>query len=106
LLALCVFLLAAASVVPCYRRQFWIGVSIALALVVMGIVVNQFEIWALVRFSSVLLLPVGYLLLTRNSGSSPSWGGLTSNRFRILLVGAVACNAAFAYYMARIFFAP
>jgi hypothetical protein len=106
LLALCVFLLAAASVIPCYRRRFWIGVSIGLALIVMGIVVNQFEIWALVRFSSVLLLPLGYLLLTRNSDLSRRWGGLTPNRFRILFVGAIACNAAFGYYMAKIFFTP
>jgi hypothetical protein len=54
----------------------------------------------------VLLLPLGYLLLTRNSGFSCRWGGLTATRFRILFAGAIACNAAFAYYMARIFFAP
>jgi hypothetical protein len=106
LLALCVFLLAAVSVVPCYRRRFWIGVSIGLGLIMMGVIVNQVEIWALVRFSSVLLLPLGYLLLTRNSGFSRRWGGLTATRFRILFVGAIACNAAFGYYMARRFFAP
>jgi hypothetical protein len=65
-----IFLLAAVCVVPCYRRRFGIGESFALALIMMGIVVNQFEIWALVRFSSLLLLPVGYLLLTANSGLS------------------------------------
>jgi hypothetical protein len=106
LLALCVFLLAAVSVVSCYRRRFWIGASIALALIMMGVIVNQFEIWALVRFSSVLLLPLGYLLLTRNSGFLRRWGGLTATRFRILFLGAIVCNAAFGYYMARRFFAP
>jgi hypothetical protein len=106
LVALGVFLLAAVSVVPCYRRRFWIGVSIALGLIMMGVILNQVEIWALVRFSSVLLLPLGYLLLTRNSGFSCRWGGLTATRFRILFAGAIASNAAFAYYMARIFFAP
>jgi hypothetical protein len=106
LLALCIFLLAAVSVIPCYRRRFWIGVSIGLGLVMMGVTLNQLEIWALVRFSSVLLLPLGYLLLSRNSGFSRHWGGLTATRFRILFAGAIASNAAFAYYMARVFFAP
>jgi hypothetical protein len=106
LLALCVFLLAAVSVVPCYRRRFWIGVSIALALIMMGLILRQYEIWALVRFSSMLLLPLGYLLLTRNSDFLRRWGGLTPTRFRILFVGTIACNAAFGCYMARRFFAP
>jgi hypothetical protein len=81
-------------------------VSIALGLIMMGLVVNQLEIWARVRFSSVLLLPLGYFLLTRNSGFSLRWAGLTATRFRILFLGAIACNAAFGYYMARMFFAP
>jgi hypothetical protein len=106
LLALCVFLLAAVSVVPCYRRRFWIGESIALALIMMGVVLRQYEIWSLVRFSGVLLLPLGYLLLTRNSAFSRRWGGLTATRFRILFVGAIACNVAFGYYVARMFFTP
>jgi hypothetical protein len=106
LLALCIFLLAVVCAILCYRRRFWIGMSIALGLIIMGVIVNQLEIWALVRFSSVLLLPLGYLLLTRNSDFVRRWGGLTPARFWILFAGAVACNAAFGYYMARRFFAP
>jgi hypothetical protein len=50
-----------------------------------------------VRFSSVLLLSLGYFLLTRNSDCDP---------ISDPVLGAIACNAAFGYYMARMFFAP
>jgi len=96
--------LAGMLLLPCYRRRFWIGVSVAVGLLIMAVVVNRDNVWAIFRFSKVLLLPLGYVLLTPDSAFVRRWGGLTPIRFLLLSVGAIASNVAFGYYMAKIYF--
>ena len=82
---------------------FWVGVCICLGIVIMGFIVNRYEIWSMVRFSRTLIVPGAFLFSAQRASLSvrealqrvpfPGWVSLS-----------LMTNAAFAYYLAKVFF--
>ena len=87
-----------------WRSKFWLGLAICCGLVAMGLVLNQYEAFALVRFSKVIVIPAAYFLL------SPSQNSIMQNlitdraSFVSIFLAAAMSNVAFAYYASRIHF--
>jgi hypothetical protein len=97
LIALAIFLIGGAMLVPSCRRGFGIGVAIAVALLLMGAVLDEEQIWALVRFSKVLVVPLAWLVLRGFSGQSPGARAAWAS----VLLASLGSNMAFGYYMAK-----
>ncbi len=101
---LVVLVITAIAVVGAYRSlriRYWTGVAICGGLILIALALNQYEIWAVVRFSRLLVVPLAYLLLRE----SP----LPAGRMRgwlpgAALAGCVLTNIAYGYYMAVVFF--
>jgi hypothetical protein len=100
-LALAVLLLAATTLVLSVRRRFAFGILFSLPVAAMAVLINQYEIWAVIRFSRVLVLPLAYFMpapeLTGPLAGRVGWVSLA-------LVAFFLTNVAFGYYMARVFF--
>ncbi len=83
------------------RQRFWSGVAICLPIVLMSLVINEYEIWAVVRFSRLLVIPVAYML---------AHGSWAADRLRgravyaVLLAAAVASNFLYGYYLSTMYF--
>jgi len=81
-----------------YRLRFWSGLSISLSLILMAVVINQYEIWVVIRFSKVLVIPLAYIL--SQAGFRPA------ARLRPLFIPffllCIASNVAFGHYMAAL----
>jgi hypothetical protein len=97
------FIVAAVLVVPSVRLKFWLGASLSLSILLLGAFVNQYEIWAMVRFSKVLIIPITFVL-SQNATRFNLSTVLTPLSFGILLLLGLASNVAFGYYMAVSFF--
>lgn len=93
---------ALATVRVSIRSGFWGGAAIAGAVVVLGLLMNQYEIWVVARFSKVLVIPVAVAL-----EHTTIWRGVVDNRriYALLLMGCAVSNLGFGYYMAKAFFA-
>lgn len=84
------------------------GAAIALAILLLCLALNRHEIWAAVRFSRMLVLPLGWSLLVsgapqrvRDYRDGHRW---VSGAARPLLAAALlASQLAYAWYMARVF---
>lgn len=88
-------LLALATLFSSYRLRFWSGVSISFSLILMAVVINQYEIWVVIRFSKVLVIPVAYLL--SQAGLLPR---VSRNRlFVAFFLSCIASNLMFGHYM-------
>jgi uncharacterized membrane protein (UPF0136 family) len=93
------FIVAIALSYWSWRNRSGLALATSLPIVLMGITVNQYEIWALARFSRVLIVPLLYYL-SQNPAASSFFG-----RIRIVLfVGSLITNLVFGYYLAQIFF--
>ncbi|MEI7899372.1 MAG: hypothetical protein WCK89_03910 [bacterium] len=90
-----VLCLAAVSAFLCYRRRFWSGAAISLSLVLMAVTINSWEIWAVMRYSRMLVIPLAFLAAKRGPKLTKSsrWCVAT-----LLIVTCIASNAAWAYY--------
>ncbi len=86
-----------------YRSGFWLGVSVTFSILVMGAIVNQYEIWAMVRFSKVLLVPLAYAA-TRYSDRKAIGNIISPMGLRLLALVSLIANLGYGYYMAKIFF--
>lgn len=81
------------------RFRFWLGISITLSIISMIALLNEYEIWATVRWSKMLLLPFSYVLvkqfpaLKRAKVSSPA--------FLVVSVLAFITNVLFGYYFTK-----
>lgn len=99
---LAVMSLAVWTCVQSWRHRFWLGLAVALPVVAMGVTLNQYEIWAVVRFSKPLVVPA--VVCAR-----PLFDRLPLPARLAIVTGSIAAglaaNAAFAVYMARVFFA-
>jgi hypothetical protein len=82
-----------------FRRIF--SAAIPVGILVMALLLNQHEIWAVVRFSKILILP---LILQRDRlfGFVPQrfWGPA----FYGLIAAGFATQVAYAWYMTNVFF--
>jgi hypothetical protein len=99
-----IFITAATLIFRSFHLKFWLGASISFSILLLGIFVNQYEIWAMVRFGKVLVFPLAFVLSHYAVRFNLS-NVLTPLSFRILLLLCLASNFAFGYYMAVSFFA-
>jgi hypothetical protein len=95
-----VFLTAVATTYGSLRRGFWTGAALALPIVLMACIINQYEIWAVVRFSRVLIIPVSMLLLDAGRARAVDRLGF----YAALLAACFISNLAYGYYVSRAFF--
>jgi hypothetical protein len=95
-----VLLLSVLVALACRRRRLPAGIALALALLIMGLTLNQYEAWAAVRFSKVLVVP---------AIACVAWSGVKADsRFTGAAVAAIAAiglgtNALYGAYMAWYF---
>ncbi len=84
------------------RMRFWGGLALTLPIVVLSLVMNQYEIWAVVRFSRVLVIPAAYV-----AAAIPSLNFIFSNprAYAVILAASAITNLAYGLYMAQMFFA-
>jgi hypothetical protein len=82
-----------------YRRL--VSAVIPVGILGMAFLLNQHEIWAVVRFSKILILP---LILQRNRlfGFMPQ--RLRMPAFYALIAAGFITQVAYAWYMAKVFF--
>ena len=104
LVSLATLLAAVATLAASIRSRFWLGVIVSAPICAIAMLMNQYEVWALVRFSKILILPVAYHL----SVLEPQFA--LHPRLRTWSVAAVffvcvSTNLAYGYYVARLFFA-
>jgi hypothetical protein len=57
---LTLFLIAIVLLYRSLRSRFWLGVATCVATVAMTVVLNQHEVWAVVRFGRWLMVPLAY----------------------------------------------
>jgi len=81
-----------------YRLRFWSGLSISLSLILMAVVINQYEIWVVIRFSKVLVIPLAYILSRADFRPTIRMSPL----FAALLLLCIASNVVFGHYMAAL----
>jgi len=79
-----------------YRLSFWSGVAISLSLILMAAVLNQREIWVVVRFSKVLVIPLAYVLLQTDLRPALR----TNSLFVVFFLLCLVSNLLFGRYMA------
>jgi hypothetical protein len=78
-------------------RTLWLGLGVA--VLALFLVLNRYEIWAAVRFSRLLAVPLVLAL-------PPVWQRLPGKKLLLAGAGCLALitQAAYAWYMARVFF--
>jgi undecaprenyl pyrophosphate phosphatase UppP len=86
--------------VQSYRRGNWVGISTAATLIFLAMIMNQYEVWVVMRFSRLLIIP---LIVAASQYSL--WNRIIVNRtvYGALVVASAATNVAFSYYMVRFF---
>ena len=103
-LVLGVLLASAAVALGCHRRRLPAGVALALSVLVMGLALNQYEAWAAVRFSKVLVVPAvacaAWGAARAPRAATPRVAGTAVAAIAALGLGA---NALYAAYMAWYF---
>jgi hypothetical protein len=81
-----------------WRIKSWVSLSISLSLILMTAIINSYEIWVVVRFSRLLVIPLSIITF----GVRPA---ILSNRYVIVLVliFLIASNIFYGFYMNRFF---
>jgi hypothetical protein len=82
-----------------FRHRHWVGVCIALSLFGMVALVNSYEIWVVVRYSPVLVIPLSFVEIRFVKPSSQRYIRLVA---WVMLVAFLASNLAFGFYQARL----
>jgi hypothetical protein len=95
-----VFSTAVVTAYGSLRRGFWTGAALSIPIVLMACVINQYEIWAVVRFSRVLIIPIAMLLLAGGRARLVEHRWLYAALFTVCLIS----NFAYGYYVSRAFF--
>jgi hypothetical protein len=103
LVVLTIFLGAFYLLLRAWHSKFWLGIAISFGLVTMALVVNQLEVFALVRFGKVIVIPAAYFFLSHDC-DSPMKKAIQHIGIFASIVGAeMMSNFAFAYYASKIF---
>jgi hypothetical protein len=83
-----------------WAQRFWTGVAICLPILAMAFVLNEYEIWAVVRFSRMLVIPAAYAAMFL----LPPTEFRSRMAYPVLLVAAVASNFVYGYYVSAVYF--
>lgn len=103
IVVLSTFLLSVMLLYQCYRLQLWSGFCISLSVMLMCTVINSFEIWAAVRFSKLLVIPLACSLRRAEAHyavTTKPWVHAS------VLIGCLVSNLAYGFYFTRFFQAP
>lgn len=92
---LLVFVLSIAGGYYSFRLKHWSGLFICLSIFLMSIVLNEYEIWAVVRFSRLIIIPAAFTL----SRLKPGFGYNDKYAFISILIASILTNLIFGYYM-------
>jgi hypothetical protein len=95
-----VFILAVVLLYQSLRSHFWLGAAMCVGTIAMTAVLNQHEVWAVMRFSRLLMIPVAYFGIVR-LGIPSHWA------LRVLIGGFVfgaITNIGFAAYTTQYYF--
>lgn len=84
-----------------FRQRYWPGVILCGGLVAMAVALNQYEIWAVVRFSRLLIVPLAYLVVREHPDVLSRRRGVVP---RAAFALCVLSNLLYGYYMAVMFF--
>lgn len=78
--------------------KFWVGLAISGAVLMICILINQYEIWAAVRYSKILLVPAASIL----GRQAPRWPVMIgTGPFAVIWVASLLSNVAYGYYTAH-----
>lgn len=83
------------------KIRYWPGIIIGVSIIVMIAIINQYEIWVIVRFSKILLISS---LLPLQTIKTQIQKILVIPRFSYILIISFGTNVLYGYYMARIFY--
>jgi hypothetical protein len=97
---LIVFLAAGVLLHRSLRHQFWLGVAICVGTIGMTAVLNQHEVWAVVRFGRLLVIPLAYFGVSALGVPSR----FTVPTLVLAFLAGIVTNFAFAIYTTRYFF--
>lgn len=101
-LALLVLLLAVVSTWGPLKKDDPAGainLGIGLGLLLLAVLLNQYEIWAAVRFGRLLVLPLAALPAVRRVVDAPALNGRRTALLAALGVGLLASQLFYAWYM-------
>jgi len=84
------------------RIYYWYGIIIGMSFIIMSAIINQYEIWVIIRFSKILILPSLVPLLTIKTKFKKKF--LIKSIFVSILIFSIISNFLYGYYMAKIFF--
>jgi hypothetical protein len=105
LVVLTILILAVSALFISGRSHFWVGFAVALSVGLMCMLVNQYESWAVVRFSKLLLIPCGYFLWMSPKHSRPH-KARSNSVFVVALVASVISNVLYGLYLVKFFREP
>jgi hypothetical protein len=97
IVVLMLFILAIALLYRSLRSHFWLGVAICTSILAMTVVLNQHEVWAVVRFGRLLMIPVAYFGLS-GLGLPAHW---TLRALVVAFMVGIVTNFGFAMYATR-----
>ena len=98
--------LAAALGALCLRDRppmYLIGIAICAEIVVMWLALNQFEIWALARFSRLMVLPLVWVAAGRFAEKLPRGRAALAAGIAVL-AGTVLSQFVYGWYMVKVFY--
>jgi hypothetical protein len=81
-----------------FRHSQWVGLCIALGLLVMVMFVNSYEIWVVVRYSRLLVIPLSFV----GTQSEKRAQGISVTMIASFVFAVfIATNMAFGFYLTR-----
>jgi len=103
IVVLSIFIGAFYLLLRAWRSKFWLGLAISCGLVTMALFVNQVEIFALVRFGKVIVIPAAYFFLSHNCKSPMKNSIQHLGSFVSFVFAEMMSNVAFAYYASKVY---
>jgi hypothetical protein len=88
------FILAGALLHRSVRAHFWLGIAICVGTLAMTTVLNEHEVWAVVRFGRLLVIPIAVFGI-EGLGFPSHWA---LRVFTVAFAAGVVTNLGFAAY--------
>jgi hypothetical protein len=96
-----IFIVSAVALIVAFRQKQYQAITIPAGLVLMALIVNQYEIWALVRYSKLLSIPIGMIVINLPR----LYHGLSRPIVLVAaLFGFLLSNLAYVYYLINNFY--
>jgi hypothetical protein len=101
IVVLIIFLVAIVTLLIEFRQKQYEAVVVSAGLLLMVLTVNQYEIWSFVRYSKLIIIPIGLILL-----KMPRLSYKISKPVVLLSIFTlcILSNTAYAYYLSKIYY--